>query len=189
MSSVCYGGKIRMQVVEEDEKLINDDYFDLDKYPLTVPQVYLEGRGEEYFPQTLFSWDDDSVVVVRNGCMVEYTRTSYIELLAENENGEIVWMDGRTAPYEGCWGGKYLDEYRGACTYTVQEYDFATLEKRKYKVVQEDVSKFDRYDVLRLMEFMGEEKFCSKFVIENGVLRNKQSSEQISVAPTWQNTN
>ena len=29
---------------------------------------------------------------------------------------------------------------------------------------------------------MGEENFCNKFVIENGVLKNKLSSEQITVA-------
>lgn len=181
MSSVCYGGKIRMQVVEEDEKLINDDYFDLDKYPFAVPQVYLEGCGETYFPQTLFSWDGDSVVVVRNSRIMVYTRSTYVELLAEDENGDIIGVDGRTAPYEDCWGGKYLDEQRGASEYTITEYDYKTLEKRKYKVVSEDVTKFDRYDVLRVMELMGEENFCSQFVIENGVLKNKLSSEQIPV--------
>ena len=179
MSSVCYGGKIRMQVVEEDEKLIND--FDLDKYPFAVPQVYLEGHGEEYFPQMLFNWLDDSVVVVRNSRIMEYTKSNYAEILAEDENGDIVWMDGRTAPYEGCWGGKYLDEHRGVSEYTITEYDYKTLEKRKYKVVPDGVTKFNRYDTLRVMELMGEENFCSQFVIENGVLKNKLSSEQIPV--------
>lgn len=182
MSSVCYGGKIRMQVVEEDEKLINDDYFDLDKYPFAVPQIYLEGHGEEYFPQMLFSWDDDSVVAVRKSRIVEYTRSTYFELLAEDENGNIIWVDGRTAPYEGCWGGKYLKEHRGASAYTIKEYDLETMEKRRYKIVPDGVTKFDCDDVLRVMELMGEENFCSKFVIENGFLKNKRSSEQISVA-------
>ena len=182
MSSCCYGGKIRMQIAEEDEKLVNNEDFDLAEYPFVVPQVYLEGRGEEYFPQMLFSWSDDSVVVVRNGRIVEYTKSNYVELLAEDENGDIVWIDGRTAPYEGCWGGKYLDEHRGASEYTITEYDFATLERRRYKVVPDGVTKFDRYDTLRVMELMGEENFCNKFVIENGVLKNKLSSEQITVA-------
>lgn len=181
MSSVCYGGKIRMQINEKDEKLLNDDYFDIDKYPFAVPQVYLEGHGEEYFPQMLFSWFDDSVVAVRNGHIVEYTKSNYAEILAEDENGDIVWMDGRTAPYEGCWGGKYLDEHRGVSEYTITEYDYKTLEKRKYKVVPDGVTKFNRYDTLRVMELMGEENFCSQFVIENGVLKNKLSSEQIPV--------
>lgn len=188
MSSFCYGGKIRMQVVEEDEKLVNDDYADLAEYPFAVPQVYLEGHGEQYFPQLLFSWEDDSVVAVRDRRIVEYTKSHYTELLAEDEKGNIIWVDGRTAPYEGCWGGKYLNEHRNACAYTIQKYDFDTLEKRKYKVVPDEATKFDRYDVLRLMELMGEENFCSKFVIENGVLRNKLSSEQISVAPALHNT-
>ena len=75
-----------------------------------------------FFPQYCFDWDDDSVVLVRDKHVLKYTRSSFVELLAKNEEGEIVWMDGRRAPYSNCWDGEYLNEERGACEYTIEEY-------------------------------------------------------------------
>ena len=115
MSSVCYGGYIRMNPEVEEET--RDPMFD-GGYPYSIPKVYLDGVGESYFPQWCFNWDNDSVVVVRDKHVVKYTKSVYLELLAKNEAGEIVWMDGRTAPYSGCWDGEYLNEDRGAQEYT-----------------------------------------------------------------------
>ena len=110
MSSVYYGGSLRMN--PEPEMLDRDPMFE-EGYPHKVPKVYLEGHGEAYFPQYCFDWDDDSVVLVRDKHVLKYTRSSFVELLAKNEEGKIVWMDGRRAPYSNCWDGEYLNEYRG----------------------------------------------------------------------------
>jgi len=190
MSSICYGGKTLMQVVENNEEPFDSGYYaDSSKYPFHVPQVYLEGYGENYYPQVAFTWSDDSVTVVRDQYILEYTKHNYVELLAEDENGNTIWVDGRTAPYEGCWGGKYLKEYRAVCAYTVTEYGLETLEKRMYKVVPDGVTKFDCTDALRVMELLGEEKFCSEFVMENRLLRKKSSSGQITNEILLHNTN
>ena len=95
MSSVCYGGSIRLNHNVEDEN--RDPMFE-GGYPYSIPKVYLDGVGESYFPQWCFNWDNDSVVVVRDKHVVKYTKSVYIELLAKNKEGEIVWMDGRCAP-------------------------------------------------------------------------------------------
>ena len=162
MSSVFYGGKLRMKV---DEYL--NETADLEEYPLEVPKVYIDAYGEDYYPQVLFAWGNDAVAVVRDKSIVEYTKSSHFELQAEVENGNIIWVDGRTAPYEGSWGGKYLDEYRYAQTYSVVEYDLESLVKRTYKVVPDATSEFDWRDVDRIMELYGEEEFCRDFTIRD----------------------
>lgn len=162
MSSICYGGKLRMKVDE-----YHNEATDLEEYPRDIPKVYIDARCEDYYPQVLFSWGDDSVAVVRDASIVEYTKSAHFELLAEDENGNIIWVDGRTAPYEGCWGGKYLGEYRCAQTYSVVEYDLESLEKRTYKVIPETTSEFDWRDVDRIMELYGEEEFCRDFTIRD----------------------
>ena len=167
MASVFYGGKISMQAVGVDENK-NDDFYDnMDKYPYSVPKIFLEGYCDVYFPQYCFDWSDDTVVEVRDDFITEYTKSYYAELLAEDEEGNVVWMDGRTAPYENCWGGKYLDEVRGTYGYRVVEYDLKTMERKTYKVVLEKTSEFDARDVDRIMELYGEEEFCRDFTIRD----------------------
>ena len=167
MGSVFYGGKIRMEAVDFNENKSDDFYEYMDEYPCPVPKVFLEGYGETYFPQMCFDWSDDTIVMVRDDFIVEYTKSHHAELLAENEDGDIVWMDGRTAPYANCWNGKYLDEVRGAYGYRVVEYDLKSLEKKTYKVVLEKTSDFDVRDVDRIMERYGEEEFCRDFTIRD----------------------
>ena len=147
MASVYYGGLVRMNPEMED---ISKDPMLEGGYPHTIPKVFIEGHGEAYFPQYCFDWDDDSVVLVREKRMVKYTRSSFVELLAKNEEGDVVWMDGRTAPYSSCCKGEYLNEYREGQEYTVTEYDFETMKKKKYKVILDevyDIKKSDRYSV------------------------------------------
>lgn len=167
MASIYYGGKIRMQAVDINENKSDDFYDYMDKYPYSVPKIYLEGDCEDYFPQYCFNWFDDKVVMVRDSFIVEYSRSNYMELLAEDENGDVVWMDGRTAPYSNCWGGKYLNEDRAAHDYHVVEYDLRTMERKVYKMVLEKSSEFDGQDVKKIMELYGEEEFCRDFTIQD----------------------
>ena len=158
MSSVCYGGSVRMNPEVENENI--DPMFD-EGYPYTVPKVFLEGNGEVYNRQWCFNWDDDSVIVVRDKHVIKYTHSTFIELLAKNEEGEIVWMDGRRAPYSDCWGGEYLNEERGAHEYTVEEYDVETKKKRKYTVSLKEETEFDSYDYYSLSKFVDADKLGS----------------------------
>ena len=180
MSSVCYGGSIRMN--PESEMLNRDPMFE-GGYPFTMPKVYLDGVGESYFPQWCFNWDDDSVVVVRDKQVVKYTRSTFLELLAKNEEGEIVWMDGRRAPYSTCWGGEYLDEDRSAYEYTITEYDLNELKKRKYKVVLEEENCLDNRDLDSLSEYGVEETIDSHFEIKDGVLLQCVGKERDIIIP------
>ena len=167
MSSICYGGSVHMK--PEIEKEDFDPMFD-EGYPHPMPKVYLEGWGEVYNRQYCFNWDDDSVVVVRDKRVMKYTRSTFVELLAKNEEGEIVWMDGRCAPYSDCWEGEYLNEERAACEYTIEEYNLETLTKRKCKVVLDKETEFDIQDYRSLSNFVDADKLSSHFEIKDGVL-------------------
>lgn len=167
MSSVFYGGSIRMNPEVEEET--SDPMFE-GGYPYSIPKVYLDGAGESYFPQWCFNWDNDSVVVVRENNVVKYTKSAYLELLAKNEEGKIVWMDGRSAPYSTCWDGEYLGEEREAYEYTITEYDLNELKKRKYKVVLAEENYLDNWELDSLSEFGVENTFGSHFEIKDGVL-------------------
>lgn len=167
MASVYYGGSIRMN--PEPEMLNRDPMFE-EGYPNEIPKVYLEGYGESYFPQWCFNWDDDSVIVARDKYVVKYTRSRFIELLAKNEAEEIVWMDGRRAPYSNCWNGEYLNEDRPAYEYTITEYDLNELKKRKYKVVLEEDHCLNNWDLESLSKFGIDKTIDSHFEIKDGVL-------------------
>ena len=167
MSSICYGGSVRMKPEVEKEGF--DPMFD-EGYPHKIPEGFLEGWGEVYNRQYCFDWDDDSVVVVRDKRVMKYTRSTFVELLAKNEEGEIVWMDGRCAPYSDCWKGEYLNEERGACEYTIEEYNLETLTKRKCKVVLDKETEFDIRDYRSLSNFVDADKLSSHFEIKDGVL-------------------
>lgn len=124
------------------------------EYPLSIPRVYLEGSCETYYPQIAFGWSDDTIVVARDNFLIKYTKHCYCELLAEDENGNVIWVDGRTAPYSGCWKGKYLNEVRGALSYDIEEFHFDTFEKKTYKVTLDSTSPITVNDLTNLVDYI-----------------------------------
>ena len=156
MSSVCERGYVQFNPdLNDSYDMENEEgiYVPSD-YPFDIPKVYLEGACETYYPQIAFAWSDDSIIVVRDKVLTQYTKHSYAELLAEDEDGNVIWVDGRTAPYIGCWKGKYLDEVRGALEYDIEEYHLDTLEKKKYKVTLESTSKMNADDIIRFVDYI-----------------------------------
>ena len=167
MSSFYSGGYIRMNPEVESES-----YYPQygDGYPLEIPKVHIEAAGEEYYPQVSFSWTDDSVVITRDKLVVKYTSSYFAELLAKNEAGEIVWVDGRNAPYSSCWEGEYLGEDRAAHEYTVEEYNLETKKKKKYKVSLVEETDLNIWDYNSISNYVDADKLGSHFEIENDVL-------------------
>ena len=183
MSSIYYGGKICMQAVDVNENRSDnfDDY--MDKYPYRVPKIYLEGMREDYFPQVPFSWGNDSIISARSKRVVEYTQADFAELLAKDEDGNIVWVDGRSAPYEGCWNGEYLDEVRGAYEFRVTLYDLEMSEKKQFKMVLDKTSELSVADYHRLSEFVDADVLGSHMEINDGVLNDYFGNDEHLVIP------
>ena len=181
MSGYCYyGGAVRMNPeIEESER---NPMFG-GGYPHKMPQVYLEGEGEMHDHEYGFNRDDDSVVVVRDKRVMKYTLSTFIELLAKNEEGETVWMDGRCAPYSNCWEGEYLNEYREGQEYTVEEYNLETNKKTKYKVILNEESELDIWDYHSLSKYVDADKLGSHFKIEDGVLKQYVGNDTDLIIP------
>lgn len=185
MASIFYGGKVEMK--PEIEENVSNNVMEDEGYPYAIPKVYLEGVGEEYYPQTSFSWDDDSVVLVKGNDIIKYTHSNFVELLAKDEEGNIVWMDGRCAPYSSCWDGEYLNEERGASEYTIEEYDLETSRKKKYKVVLAEETPMNDGDRFKLKDFVDVKRFRvteeEKFKITNGTLEKYNGFDEDIVIP------
>lgn len=165
MYSSYFGGTLPMKIDGANAAKYEDVTMGMGEYPFYVPDVYLEGRCEIYESQSCFDWMDDSVVLVRECSMTEYTRSDYCELLRKDEEGNMVWVDGRNAPHSDCLEREYLGEVRNAREYTITEYDWKTYEKRKYKLVLDNTSKIDEEDFSRLAKFLDTEQVTDPFAI------------------------
>ena len=185
MSSYHYGGQVEMKPVVEEN--VGNDFMEDEGYPYAIPKVYLEGYTEQYYPQVVFDWSNDSVVLVRDKRVLRYTRSSFVELLAKDEEGNIVWMDGRNAPYSDCWSGEYLDEERGATEYSIEEYNLEQSEKKIYKMILEKTSKMTNHDRSCLKDFVDVTDFYmtdeEKFEIQDGVLKSYNGYDKHLVIP------
>lgn len=180
MSSCYYSGSVVLKPEVEKETI--DSMYE-EGYPFKMPKVLLEGCGEEYCPQYDFTWADDSVVLVRENEIVKYTQSHFTELLAENENGEIVWMDGRSAPYSNCWDGKYLGESREVKKYEVEVFDINTSRKTTYNITESKTEDFTESDKYHLVNYAGPEAIKEPFRIENGVLISYRGADTVVNIP------
>ena len=183
MASITYVGKLIMKVDENNKNLNNgyDEFFE--NYPFEEPKVYLDGTCETYHPQHSFSWGDDSVVLVRDTTVVEYTKSSFTELLAKDKDGNIIWVDGRRAPYSNCWDGEYLGDTRAGQEFKVTLYDIKTSQKKRYKMVLDKTSEFESWDYHRLADFVDEDTLGSHLIIKEGVLKQYFGSDKNLVIP------
>lgn len=164
MSDVYFGGTLQMKIDEGSQVRDDDPMTCHGKYPHKIPRVYLEGYVA-YYDQYLFNRISDSVVMVRDDLIVEYTQSKYTELLTEDENGKAIWVDGRTAASDGRGDGKHLD-YRNAYEYSVVEYNMVTHEKKRYKVRQEEATQFDVWDSIRIAELCGEDMLYRELTVK-----------------------
>ena len=180
MGSTFMDGKILLKPVEEEKQ---EDNYGYEEYPFEKPTVYLHGAVETYYPQTIFSWSDDSVLVVRENRVVKYTRSTFTELLAKDEKGDIVWMDGRCAPYSNCWKGEYLDEYRGGEEFTIKTYDLKTMKKQSFKAVLQKEEDMDDGDVMLLSGYVETKDLEEKFKVKNGMLVECNAREEHITLP------
>ena len=183
MASITYGGKLLMKPEKTNINLKDDYMDDYTSYPFNEPKVYLDGTCETYHQQLSFSWSDDSVVLVRDTSVVEYTKSSFTELLAKDKDGNIIWVDGRRAPYSDCWDGEYLDETRDGQEFKVTLYDIKTSQKKRYKMVLDETSEFEPWDYRRLANFVDADTLGSHLIIKEGVLKQYFGSDKNLVIP------
>ena len=95
-----YGDSIKLKV-KEFEKTDRDTEF-------ILPEIYYNLAFEEYYPQVDFSWQDEGVEIKNCQTTIIFQMHRYEAIPALMENLEEILVDGRHAPYEGCFKGHYL---------------------------------------------------------------------------------
>ena len=150
MISTNYFGTVPM--VPELTKI---DFFsgDDDVTSLDVPTMYFDGWRELYEEEPGYDWTMDSVIVAKGNNVVKFTEVTCNEMLLKCEDSESRWISGVTANAVGA----DITEREGIRVlkkYFVEEYDFEKCEKKRGKVVFEESSPMDEYE---LSEFG---KFC-----------------------------
>ena len=142
-----YEGMVSMKPEMEARHFFSGDC----DFTYQIPKVYFECVGEvENFedenPLKLgFDWRGDSMVVVKDNRAVRYTEYDYYELLMADLDGKTEWKDGRLVDIIG-WDLDQAKDIRKAKSYMIEEYDWNSSLKRRYKVILEETSKLEAYD-------------------------------------------
>lgn len=152
MYSCFYSGSVPMKAEMKKKDFISDDEF-----CYQMPPVYFECTGEVYDSQSVFKWSDDSLVVVKDNCILKYTESNFQEVLVRDVEGKTYWFENRQADIYGFEDGD-VEEAIERKRYTVEEYDLERLEKRKYQVVLQETSRFDHIDDSYIQELLNKAK-------------------------------
>ena len=145
MISNTYEGMVRMKPETENRYFFSGD----DNFTYQVPQVYFECNGEIDNSQLALDYRVNSVTMVKENCAVKFTEFDHYEILMTNSKGEPEWVDRIAADIMG-WDVESFNEIRPVKSYFIEEFDWNKSEKRRYKVVLEDISKLEKYDASHL---------------------------------------
>lgn len=115
---------------------------DEDEFSYNIPKVYAFGNGDVHEPKSAFDWNFDGVIVVSGKRIVKFNSTTLTEVLVKMDDGKSDWMDGPVADVLGV-SEDDVEDIRETNSYEIEEYDMEKLEKRKYKVTFDEVSKID----------------------------------------------
>lgn len=119
MASYCDGIKLKVTGFDKTEEEIRETGF-------LVPEISFENCSEVYYPQTMFSWSEETVEIKHSKTTTVFITNYYSLLTALMPNLERILVDGRGAPYEGCFTGHYLHEYTPTTSYIIKEIDNET---------------------------------------------------------------
>lgn len=156
MISNTYEAFVQMKPEMDNRHFFTGD----DDFTYQVPQVYFECLGETDNSPVAFDWSDNSVITVKDNRVVKYTECTLYELLMTDANGESSWVDGRLADCMG-WNVKNVKQIRPKKSYMIEEYDLNNSEKRRYKVVLEETTNFEEYELEYLKKVIESDSKCN----------------------------
>ena len=164
MSSTNYEGFVGMKPELKQRYFFSGD----DDFTYQVPMVYFECQGEINHSQRALDYKFDSVIMVKDNRAVKYTEVDHYEVLLTDLEGRTDWVDGIPADIMG-WDTEDAADIRTAKSYWIEEFDWSKSEKRRYKVVLEEISKLEEYDERYLKSVIDRD---SKIIGEEYVLMN-----------------
>lgn len=140
MGSICDCVTARLKIDEEHSSRESMEGM-YEPINLKDREIYYERSGEDYYPQILFSYGDETLRLKRRDMVYEFTVRNQFELEAVLPNGDITWFKGTEAPYEGCGeleeGGHYTNNYHECEDILVRVFDKKSNKVITYKVTKE----------------------------------------------------
>lgn len=124
------------------------------EYPFSIPKVYLDATSVTDYSSLVSSCFDDSIIEVTDEFLTRYTNKIYYEALVEDDNGNEIWVDGRTLHSENSWDEASYKNARIAMGYEIERIDLNSLEKTKYKVTLESTSQMDMDDYSKFVNYI-----------------------------------
>lgn len=147
MSNTWYEGFVPMRADTKKREFYSGD----DDFAYKIPRIFFECGGEIDDSNNAFNWSSNSVIVEEGNRTVKYVDYTSHELLVTDLNGHKDWVDGVLADFMG-WNVDDVTETREVQTRWVEEYDWEKSEKRKYRLVLEETSTIEKYDVIHIKE-------------------------------------
>lgn len=156
-----YEGSVPMKPEMEMKSFISED--DLS---YQMPKMYFECAGQVYDAQSAFAWSDDSLIALKDNCIVKYTASKFYEVLVTDADGKKHWLANRMADICGFGEGdveKTIERKR----YTVEEYDLEKSEKRTYSVILKTTVEMNDKEVQHLMDKLKAHSISESVLIDN----------------------
>ena len=144
-----------------------EDSSEFCEYPFELPKVYLHGEEVKDHKFPIFDQENDSVILVRNKCVLEYMSSWYREVLLQNSDGKTEWVAANVIENEEYGDMNFLDEVRAVNQYTITTYDIEKREKRTCSVVLGESSPMTKQDCYRLSSVVDKEVLGNCFEIED----------------------
>lgn len=150
-----WGDMIRLKVTGFDKT-----EEEIKKTVFRIPEISYECSYEEYYPQQLFSWDEEKIEMKSSKTTTVFITQHYLLLNALMPNLERILVDGQCAPYETLFTGHYLGGYTPTTSYIIKEIDNETgnvLYENKVDTIPNIVHDVQKYEE----EHQGEVKYIS----------------------------
>ena len=150
-----YEGMVSMKPEIENRHFFSGD----DDFTYRVPQVYFECQGEIDHSQSVFDYSCDSVIMVKDNRAIKYTERLSNEILMTDLDGHTAWVDSMIVD---CMGGDDdgVSDIRASKSYWIEEFDWNKSEKRKYRVVLEEITQLEEYDEAYLKSVIDRDSKC-----------------------------
>lgn len=143
MDRCFYAGSVPMMPEMEKRDFVGeyDDY----NMSYQMPEVYFECDGEVADSKSAFKWNNDSLVIVKDNCIVKFTDSKFYDVLVKDIEGKNEWLECRLADIYGL-DDEDVEDSVARKRYTIEEYDLEKREKRRYQVVLQETAKMNHID-------------------------------------------
>ena len=143
MNKCFYSGSVPMKP-EMDKMDFFGEYIDYD-ISYQMPKIYFECAGDTYDSKSSLEWSDNSLIVVKDNCIVKYTESKFSDVLVKDVDGKSDWLECRVANVYG-FEEEDVEDSVERKRYTVEEYDLDKSEKRSYSVILKTSSQLNDID-------------------------------------------